>query len=77
MELFALGQDRKTRLTRPVEGAFHTELLASLVHQLGIVGVMHVIIGARARIENDGWTFLVQLGVSHKRGPHRLLNRKN
>ena len=70
---FPPSQQGQTRLIGAMDGALHAKLVASLVHQLGIVGMMNAIRETRAGIENDRGATLAQLGISHQRSAHGLL----
>ena len=77
MDLLAFGQSGKARLAGTKEITLHPKLLASPVNQLGIIGMMNPIIRARMIVENNGGAAFAQLGISHQRSSHWLLNRKN
>ena len=70
---FAPRQQGQTRLIGSINGALHSELLASLVDQLGVVGVMNAVVEAGSGIENDRGPTLPKLRISHQRSAHGLL----
>ena len=70
---FAPRKQRQGRLIGTMNGALHTELLASLVDQFGIVGMMYLIGGSGSGVENDRGPTLAQLRIGHQGGALGLL----
>ena len=70
---FPPSQQGQTRLVGAMDGALHAKFLASLVDQLGIVGMMDTIIEPGSGVENDRGPILAQLRISHQRSAHGLL----
>ena len=74
---FAPSQQWQARLIGAINGGLHAELLASLVDQFGIVGMVDDVAEPGSGVENDRGPTLAQLGISHQRSAQGLLKSED